>query len=66
MLFTIQMYHRLGYQWASALLALIALACCAIPFVFYFRGKEIRSHSHYAFADDDEETGAREKVDAGR
>jgi multidrug resistance protein len=60
-LFTIQMYHRLGYQWASSLLAFIALACCAIPYVFYFKGKQIRSYSHYAFADDDEETGRTEK-----
>ena len=60
-LFTIQMYHRLGYQWAGTLLAFIALACCAIPYVFYFKGKQIRSYSHYAFADDDEETGRTEK-----
>jgi multidrug resistance protein len=60
-LFTIQMYHRLGYQWASSLLAFIALACCGIPYVFYFKGKQIRSYSHYAFADDDEETGKTEK-----
>ena len=60
-LFTIQMYHRLGYQWAGSLLAFIALACCAIPYVFYFKGKQIRSYSHYAFADDDEETGRTEK-----
>lgn len=32
-LFTAQMYAKLGYQWASSLLAFIALACCAIPFV---------------------------------
>jgi multidrug resistance protein len=60
-LFTIQMYHWLGYQWASSLLAFIALACCGIPYVFYFKGKQIRSYSHYAFADDDEETGRTEK-----
>ena len=60
-LFTIQMYHRLGYQWASSLLAFIALACCGIPYVFYFKGKQIRSYSHYAYADDDEETGSTEK-----
>ena len=60
-LFTTQMYHRLGYQWASSLLAFIALACCAIPYVFYFKGKQIRSYSHYAFADDDEENGRTEK-----
>jgi multidrug resistance protein len=60
-LFTIQMYHRLGYQWAGSLLAFIALACCGIPYVFYFKGKQIRAYSHYAFTDDDEETGRTEK-----
>ena len=55
-LFTEQMYHRLGYQWASSLLAFIGLACCLIPFVFWFKGAAIRKHSHYAFGDDDEPT----------
>ncbi|CAL5871434.1 uncharacterized protein PFLUO_LOCUS5684 [Penicillium psychrofluorescens] len=54
-LFTEQMYHRLGYQWASSLLAFIALACCAIPYVFYFKGEQIRRFSRYAFSDDEEQ-----------
>ncbi|RMZ88859.1 hypothetical protein DV736_g3913, partial [Chaetothyriales sp. CBS 134916] len=54
-LFTNQMYDTLGYQWASSLLAFIALACCAIPYVFYFKGKAIRKYSRYAFADDEDE-----------
>jgi hypothetical protein len=53
-LFTIQMYHRLGYQWASSLLAFISLACCAIPYVFYYYGAAIRRHSHFAYVDDEE------------
>lgn len=48
-LFTIQMYHRLGYQWASSLLAFISLACCAIPYAFYFYGARIRAKSKYAY-----------------
>nr|OQO24764.1 hypothetical protein B0A51_07789 [Rachicladosporium sp. CCFEE 5018] len=48
-LFTTQMYDRLGYQWASSLLAFLALACCAIPFVFYYKGAAIRRHSKYAY-----------------
>ena len=60
-LFTIQMFHRLGYQWAASLLAFISLACCGIPYVFYFKGKQIRSYSHYAYVEDDEETGMTEK-----
>ena len=59
-LFTVQMYSRLGYQWAGSLLAFIALACCAIPYVFYFYGERIREMSHYAYKED-EETGNGEK-----
>lgn len=55
-LFTAQMYARLGYQWASSLLAFIALACCAIPYIFYFYGERIRRHSKFAYSGDDEET----------
>lgn len=54
-LFTTQMYGRLGYQWASSLLAFIALACCAIPYVFYFFGATIRKRSKFAYSGDDEE-----------
>jgi len=35
-LFTNQMYDTLGMQWASSLLAFLALLCCLIPYVFYF------------------------------
>jgi multidrug resistance protein len=55
-LFTTQMYDRLGYQWASSLLGFIALACCAIPYVFYFYGAKIRMQSKYAFSADEENT----------
>ncbi|EEH49669.1 uncharacterized protein PADG_05748 [Paracoccidioides brasiliensis Pb18] len=50
-LFTRQMYNRLGYQWASTLIAFLALACCAIPFAFFYFGEAIRKHSKYAFVD---------------
>ncbi|CCE63410.1 hypothetical protein TPHA_0E03200 [Tetrapisispora phaffii CBS 4417] len=49
-LFTIQMYHRLGYEWASTLMAFIGLACCAIPFLFYRYGATIRKRSKYAYS----------------
>ena len=45
---------RLGYQWASSLLAFISLACCAIPYVFYFYGARIRKRSKYAYSGDKE------------
>ncbi|KIX96362.1 uncharacterized protein Z520_08140 [Fonsecaea multimorphosa CBS 102226] len=60
-LFTIQMYHTLGYQWASSLLAFLALACCAIPYVFYFFGARIRRFSRYAYKDENEVSPMRTK-----
>ena len=61
-LFTGQMYDRLGYQWASSLLAFIALACCAIPFILYFNGAVIRKHSRFAYAPTPEEEDAIERL----
>lgn len=49
-LFTMQMYHRLGYQWASTLMAFISLACCMIPFLFFFYGERIRAFSRFAYS----------------
>ncbi|KAL2017734.1 hypothetical protein VTK56DRAFT_1704 [Thermocarpiscus australiensis] len=54
-LFTEQMYDRLGDQWASSLLGFISLACCAIPFLFWRYGPAIRKSSKYAYGGDDEE-----------
>lgn len=55
-LFTEQMYDRLGDQWASSLLGFLGLACCAIPFGFWFYGARIRASSKYAFGGDEDET----------
>lgn len=49
-LFTIQMYHRLGYEWATSLMAFISLACCAIPYLFFIYGARIRKFSKYAYS----------------
>ncbi|VVT49015.1 uncharacterized protein SAPINGB_P002062 [Magnusiomyces paraingens] len=46
---TVQMYHAMGYQWASSLLAFVSLGCCGIPFLFYFFGAKIRAKSKYAY-----------------
>lgn len=46
---TIQQYHAMGTQWATSLLAFVSLACCAIPFLFYFFGAKIRAKSKYAY-----------------
>lgn len=68
-LFTIQMYHRLGDQWASSLLAFISLACCGIPFLFWRYGAKIRERSKYAYAGDDdveEDTSSAEDEEKGK
>ncbi|KAB5580058.1 major facilitator superfamily domain-containing protein [Coniochaeta sp. 2T2.1] len=57
-LFTTQMYHRLGYQWASSLLAFLGLACCGIPFLFWTYGAAIRKKSKYAYGGDDDDVVA--------
>ena len=62
-LFTNQMYARLGYQWASSLLAFISLACCAIPYLFWVYGARIRAKSRYAFTDEDEVLGTVNDVE---
>lgn len=42
-LFVTQMYHKLGLQWASWLLAFISLAMVVIPFSFYKYGEGLRA-----------------------
>ncbi|ODV82880.1 hypothetical protein CANARDRAFT_204311 [[Candida] arabinofermentans NRRL YB-2248] len=42
-LFTTQMYHKLGLQWASWLLAFISTAMIILPFAFYKWGKQLRA-----------------------
>lgn len=49
-LFTEQMYERLGDQWASTLLAFLGLACCGIPYLFWVFGARIRASSKYAYS----------------
>jgi hypothetical protein len=41
------MYTKLGYQWASSLLALIALAMSLAPVILLLKGKDIRKRSPY-------------------
>lgn len=47
-LFATQMYEKLGYEWASSLLAFIGVALVPIPFVFFYFGKAIRLRSPWA------------------
>lgn len=58
-LFTNQMYERLGYEWAGTLLACISLLCCAIPFLFWRYGARIRQRSKYAYTGDDNDGNDR-------
>lgn len=62
-LFTIQMYNRLGYEWATSLMAFISLACCLIPFLFFFYGARVRTFSKYAYSPEmDTTTDVEKKV----
>jgi hypothetical protein len=54
------MYHRLGYEWAGSLLAFIALVCCAIPYLFFFKGEQIRRFSKFAYSADEENTPGKQ------
>ncbi|KAK8211191.1 hypothetical protein BKA81DRAFT_406518 [Phyllosticta paracitricarpa] len=46
-LFTIQIYTKLGVDWASSLLVFISLALLPIPWVLFKWGPKIRSMSRY-------------------
>ncbi|CEP63785.1 Yhk8p LALA0_S09e02454g [Lachancea lanzarotensis] len=48
-LFTLQMYRRMGINWASFLLAMISLAMVPVPFLFTKYGAYLRSKSPYAW-----------------
>ena len=47
-LFAVQMYHKLGVDWASSLLGFITAAMVPIPIVFFIYGKRIRAMSKYS------------------
>lgn len=42
------MYERLGYQWASSLLAFLTLAMMPFPWLFFRYGKALRKRSRFA------------------
>jgi len=50
-LFATAMYHRLGINWASSLLAFLGIAFIPIPFLLYKFGKQIRQKSKNARKD---------------
>jgi hypothetical protein len=42
------MYLKLGFQWASSLLAFLTLVMMPFPYIFYKYGKKIRGKSRFA------------------
>lgn len=44
-LFANAMYHRLGFPWATTLLAFLAVAMAPVPVIFYLFGQKIRMWS---------------------
>ncbi|PWN51665.1 MFS general substrate transporter [Violaceomyces palustris] len=62
-LVTEQMYHGLGYRWASSLLGFIGLPLAAIPFVLFWFGPTIRSRSRVAVAEAKVETWLSKAVE---
>ncbi|KAH7346295.1 major facilitator superfamily domain-containing protein [Rhexocercosporidium sp. MPI-PUGE-AT-0058] len=49
-LFGVQMYHTLGDQWATSLLAFLTVAMAPFPYLFFIYGKRIRGTSRFATA----------------
>ncbi|KAF0635519.1 hypothetical protein FPSE5266_06971 [Fusarium pseudograminearum] len=47
-LFGIQMYEKLGFQWASSLLAFLMVAMAPFPWLFFKYGKRLRAKSRFA------------------
>ncbi|KAG6909477.1 hypothetical protein DXG01_017199 [Tephrocybe rancida] len=43
-----QSFARVGFQWASTILAILATVMGLFPFLFYIYGPNIRQRSHYA------------------
>ncbi|OOF97594.1 hypothetical protein ASPCADRAFT_166594 [Aspergillus carbonarius ITEM 5010] len=47
-LFGVAMYHKLGDQWATSLLAFLSLVMAPFPYIFFRYGKRIRRRSRFA------------------
>jgi hypothetical protein len=47
-LFARQMYQKLGYEWASSLLAFLSILFVPIPIWWFYRGEELRLSSPWA------------------
>ncbi|KAJ5573506.1 uncharacterized protein N7459_007933 [Penicillium hispanicum] len=47
-LFGVQMYNRLGYHWATSLLAFLTLLMAPFPLIFFLFGHRLRKRSRFA------------------
>ncbi|KAI9738449.1 MAG: hypothetical protein M1818_005346 [Claussenomyces sp. TS43310] len=47
-LFSTQMYEKLGNEWASSLLAFLALVLVPIPWIIFYKGEALRLRSPWA------------------
>jgi len=47
-LFATQMYEKLGYEWASTLLAFLSIPMIAIPWLWFYYGERLRQASPFA------------------
>lgn len=47
-LFSTILYNKLGYQWASTLLAFLSVLMAPFPVLFFFYGKKLRGKSRFA------------------
>jgi MFS family permease len=47
-LFGLQLYNKLGFQWASSLLAFLMLAMAPFPYIFFLYGRRLRQKSRFA------------------
>ncbi|KAJ3546720.1 hypothetical protein NM208_g1862 [Fusarium decemcellulare] len=45
--FIIQVYESLGIHWAGSLFAFISVAFIPVPWLFFWKGRELRKRSHY-------------------
>jgi hypothetical protein len=50
-LFSVQMYQKLGYPWATSLLAFLSLPMAPIMMFFFVWGERIRKRSRFATAE---------------
>jgi hypothetical protein len=46
-LWTVQMYHGMGFQWTSSFLGFVTCGLAPVPWVLFWCGEGIRGRSRY-------------------